>query len=51
MIINGDLKIETKQILMIKVDNKQMGKSETTFGSWWLLGLVTSPYFHQIKEE
>ena len=33
MIINGDLKIETKQILMIKVDNKQTGKSETTFGS------------------
>ena len=32
MIINGDLKVETNQILMIKVDNKQMGKSETTLG-------------------
>ena len=51
MIINGDLKIETKQILMIKVDNKQIGKLETTFGSWWLVGQMTSPYVYQIKEE
>ena len=37
MIINDDLKTETKQILMMTADNKQMGKSETTFGSWWLV--------------